>query len=50
MDLNIRGKSALVTGGATGIGSSIVLGLVKEGVRVAFTSRNTEGEIAFSLN
>lgn len=43
MDLNIRGKCALVTGGATGIGSSIVHGLVKEGVRVAFTSRNTEG-------
>ena len=40
MDLGIKGKKALVTGGATGIGKAIVLDLAKEGVQVAFTSRN----------
>jgi 3-oxoacyl-[acyl-carrier protein] reductase len=42
MDLRIVGKRALVTGGASGIGKSIVKGLASEGVYVAFTSRNTE--------
>lgn len=42
MDLRITGKKALVTGGASGIGKSIVKGLVSEGVKVAFTSRNTD--------
>lgn len=40
MDLGLRGKNALVTGGAVGIGQAIVLDLVKEGVRVFVTSRN----------
>ncbi len=40
MELGIRGKQALITGGATGIGRAIVLDLIKEGVKVAFTSRN----------
>lgn len=40
MDLQIGGRSALVTGGATGIGSAIVRGLVSAGAKVAFTSRN----------
>lgn len=45
MDLRISGKYALVTGGASGIGRSIVEGLASEGVLVAFTSRNvTRGE------
>lgn len=49
MDLKIRGKKALVTGGASGIGRSIVCGLASEGVKVAFTSRNQErGEILIS--
>lgn len=42
MDLKIQGKKALVTGGASGIGRSIVLGLAAEGVSVAFTSRNLQ--------
>jgi 3-oxoacyl-[acyl-carrier protein] reductase len=42
MDLKIQGKNALVTGGAGGIGRSIVLGLAAEGVSVAFTSRNSQ--------
>ena len=40
MDLGIKNKNALVTGGATGIGKAIVAELVSEGVNVAFTSRN----------
>ena len=39
MELGIKGKNALVTGGATGIGKAIVFELIKEGVNVAFTSR-----------
>jgi 3-oxoacyl-[acyl-carrier protein] reductase len=42
MDLKLRGKKALVTGGASGIGRAIVAGLASEGVAVAFTSRNSE--------
>lgn len=42
MDLRISGKRALVTGGASGIGRAIVIGLASEGVLVAFTSRNSE--------
>ncbi|MFH1851406.1 MAG: SDR family NAD(P)-dependent oxidoreductase [Candidatus Neomarinimicrobiota bacterium] len=42
MELGIKGKRALVTGGATGIGKAIVLELIKEGVLVAFTSRRQD--------
>lgn len=40
MDLNIKNKFALVTGGAQGIGSSITKNLLKEGVNVILTSRS----------
>ena len=40
MDLNIKDKVALVTGGATGIGRSIAKNLAKEGCIVIITSRN----------
>lgn len=43
MDLGIRGKYALVTGGSHGIGRSIALALVKEGCSVAICARNKEG-------
>jgi 3-oxoacyl-[acyl-carrier protein] reductase len=42
MELGIKGRKALVTGGATGIGEAICLALAQEGVQVAFTSRNAE--------
>lgn len=43
MELGIKGKRALVTGGATGIGEAIAVDLAKEGVRVVITSRNESG-------
>ena len=40
MDLGIKGKNALVLGGATGIGNGIAKALAAEGVNVAIASRN----------
>lgn len=40
MDLNIKNRIALVTGGATGIGKSVAKNLAKEGSIVVITSRN----------
>ncbi len=37
MDLGLKGKTALVTGGATGLGKQFVLALAREGVTVAFS-------------
>lgn len=42
MNLGISGKTALVTGGANGIGESITEALAKEGANVIFTSRSQE--------
>jgi 3-oxoacyl-[acyl-carrier protein] reductase len=44
MDLGLRGKTALVTGGGRGIGRAIALALAGEGVNVAIASRNPESE------
>jgi 3-oxoacyl-[acyl-carrier protein] reductase len=46
LELGLEGRTALVTGGATGIGRAIVVGLVEEGVRVFFTSRREESGYA----
>src|SRR5437879_3260119 len=40
MELGLRGKTALVTGGSRGIGRAVAAALVREGARVAICSRS----------
>jgi 3-oxoacyl-[acyl-carrier protein] reductase len=42
MDLNLKNRSALVTGAARGLGYAIALGLAREGCRVAINSRDDQ--------
>ena len=42
MDLGLRDRVALVTGGSKGIGKAVAAGLVAEGARVAIASRSEE--------
>src|SRR5882724_7678591 len=42
MDLQLKGKTALVTGGSEGIGKAITRALAKEGVDVAICARRKE--------
>jgi 3-oxoacyl-[acyl-carrier protein] reductase len=41
VDLELTGKTALVTGGSKGIGKAIARGLAREGVRVAICARDS---------
>jgi NAD(P)-dependent dehydrogenase (short-subunit alcohol dehydrogenase family) len=49
MDANLEGKTALVTGGTSGIGLAIAKALAAEGVQVAVASRAVDEDIAESL-
>ena len=42
MDLQLKGKTALITGGSEGIGKGIASVLAKEGVDVAICARRME--------
>jgi len=41
MDLQLNGKTALVTGASRGIGRAVALGLAREGVKLAIAARRT---------
>ena len=42
MELQLKGKTALITGGSEGIGKGIAMGLAREGVDVAICARRPE--------
>lgn len=48
MDLNLKNKVIIVTGGASGIGYSITKNLVSEGAKVCILDNNREAEISIS--
>lgn len=43
MDMRIKGRVALITGGSRGIGRASAIGLVQEGCRVVLAARGQEG-------
>ena len=49
MDLGLRGKTALITGGASGIGQGIAQVLAAEGVNLAIASRNPDPAVIDAL-
>jgi 3-oxoacyl-[acyl-carrier protein] reductase len=46
MDLGIKGKVALITGGNRGIGKATALEMAKEGCHIAITGRNEADLVA----
>ncbi len=49
MDLHLKGKRAVVTGGSKGIGRAIALGLAAEGCDVAICARDVKGVAATAV-
>ena len=47
MDLELKGKKAIVTGGSKGIGRAVAETLTKEGADVAICARNEKGGQVF---
>lgn len=45
MEIGLKGKKAVVTGGASGLGEAIVLALTKEGVDVVFSIHKTLADV-----
>lgn len=50
MDLGLKGKFALVTGGSRGIGQAIALALAAEGANVAICARGKDGEVERTID
>jgi Dehydrogenases with different specificities (related to short-chain alcohol dehydrogenases) len=46
MDLKLKGKNAIITGGSRGVGRAIALGLAAEGVNVVVTARKKSKELS----
>ena len=42
MDLNLHGKTALITGGSRGLGKQCAISLAQEGVNIAICGRTLE--------
>ena len=42
IEMNLKGKNAIVTGGGRGLGKAVALLLAKEGVNIGITGRNEE--------
>ena len=49
MDLHLKGKNALITGGSRGVGRAIALGLAQEGVNIVFTATRLTPEVDETL-